>query len=319
MTAVNLRSVDLNLLVVLDALLEERSATRAAARLHVTQSAVSNALARLRSLFDDPLLVRTPHGFTLTARATQLAPELSRLLHQTSSLLAPAAQAAPDRTFTIACTDAVGVVLLPALLPRLGSRRLRFVSLDYEIGSSGLQTGDVDLLIGLPPTTPRGCRGELVYEDALQCVVRDQHPRVRRQLTLTTYAALSHVEVALFGRADERVDRALARKGLTRTIALLVSHFSSIPVAIAASDHVAVLSERLAHAYAQPFGLRVFPPPLRLPPLKVQQYWHRRAEHDPALSELRRAIREAAHSPPATDRAQGPRSRPAARSPKPGA
>lgn len=295
----NLRNIDLNLLVVLAALLEERSATRAATRLHVTQSAVSNALRRLRSLFDDALLVRTPHGFVPTARAELLAPRLHALLAATTELLAPeSAQAPRARTFTIACTDAIGVVLLPQLLVQLSQRvpgaRLRMLALDYEVQTDGLASGEVDLLIGMPPTPPQGCRGERVYEDPLVCVMRAGHPRARGTLTAAAYAALPHVELALFGRADDRVDRALARVGLRRQIALLVGHFSSIPCAIAGSDCVAALSLRLARAYAQPYALRVFEPPVRLPQLQISQYWHRRAEHDAGLHQLREAVRAAA-------------------------
>ena len=295
MNGVNLQNVDLNLLVVLDALLRERSATRAAAQLHVTQSAVSNALRRLRSLFNEPLFVRTHEGLVPTARAERLAPQLRALLEQTSALLGPDTRAEePQRLLTIACTDAVGLTLLPRILPALSKQaRLRIVTLDYETQRDGLASGDVDLLIGIPPQTPRGCRGELAYEDRMQCIVRGGHPKVRGRLSAPQYAALPHVELALFGEPDDRVDRALARLRLRRHVALMVPHFSSIPLAVAASDCVAALSQQLIAAYAEPLRLRVLEPPVKLPKLKVSQYWHRRAEHDAVLGALRAAVRRA--------------------------
>src|ERR1700755_979952 len=116
MPAVNLGAIDLNLLVVLDAVLRERSATKAAAKLHVTQSAVSNALRRLRAIFNDALVVRTAYGFIPTPRAEALAPSLAALLRDTERLFAtPEAAQARPRTFTIACTDAIGISLIPKI------------------------------------------------------------------------------------------------------------------------------------------------------------------------------------------------------------
>jgi len=299
MSPINLRNVDLNLLVVLDAVLREHSATRAAARLHVTQSAVSNALRRLRALFGEPLFVRTHEGLVPTARAELLAPKLQALLADASALLsADALEPAARRTLTIACTDAIGLTLLPRILPQVLSRGLglRIVTLDFETQHGGLASGEVDLLIGIPPHTPPGCRGELAYEDRMRCIVRADHPDVRSKLTAAQYAALPHVELALFGEPDDRVDRALARLRLRREIALQVPHFSAIPLAVAASDCVAALSQQLIAAYAGPLRLRALEPPVRLPRLAVHQYWHKRADRDPALIALRAAVRRATAS-----------------------
>ena len=298
MTDVNLQSVDLNLLVVLDALLRERSATRAAARLHVTQSAVSNALRRLRSLFDEPLFVRSQQGLVPTARAERLAPRLRSLLQDASALVGrEAPEDAGGRLVTIACTDAVGLRLLPRIMQQLQRDvRLRVVTIDFETQRDGLASGQVDLLIGIPPATPPGCRGELAYEDRMRCIVRAGHPQARGRLSAAQYAALPHVELALFGEPDDRVDRALARLRLRRRIAVLVPHFSSIPHVVAASDCVAALSEQLIAVYAAPLGLRVLEPPVPLPRLRIHQYWHKRATHDPVIMQLRAAVRRAAEA-----------------------
>jgi DNA-binding transcriptional LysR family regulator len=298
MPPVNLGTVDLNLLVVLDAVLRERSATKAAATLHVTQSAVSNALRRLRALFDDALVVRTAFGFVLTPRAEALAPKLRALLSETEKLLAPGEGHDKPRTFTLACTDAISVSLVPGILHELGKQmplaRLRVVTIEHELLNQSLANGEVDLLIGIPPHLPAGCQGESVYEEHLVCVVRRDHSTVRTKLTLDRYASLPHVEVGLFGEPDDRVDRALSRVGRTRTIALTVPHFSSVPFAVANSDCVAALGHRIALAYARPLGLRILPPPLELPKLRIQQVWHRRMTQDAGVTTLRALVRNVA-------------------------
>jgi DNA-binding transcriptional LysR family regulator len=148
MTEINLGSLDLNLLVVLDAVLQERSATRAAARLHVTQSAISSELRRLRGVFDDPLMVRTKHGFVPTERAESLGPALERILREARALLSPIERdpARSARVFRVAATDAIGVVLLPLLLPvlrrSLPLARLHMVTLERERGDPGAPPGE---------------------------------------------------------------------------------------------------------------------------------------------------------------------------------
>jgi DNA-binding transcriptional LysR family regulator len=297
MIAVNLGNIDLNLLVVLEAVLQEQSATRAAARLHVTQSAISSALRRLRELFDDPLMLRTRHGFVPTQRALQLAPELERVLAGARALLTPADNdlASSARVFSIAATDAISVVLIPRLVPALQRSmphaRLRVVTVERELASNGLARGEVDLLIGIPPTLPSGCSGEIIYEDDIVCAVRADHPSVGKRLSLEHYVELPHAEVALFGEPDDRVDQALARVGHTRKILISVPHFSSIPFALAHSDCVAIMGRRLARVYAKPLHLRLLAPPVALAGLSVQQVWHKRSAHDPAVLRLRELLR----------------------------
>lgn len=300
-TRVNLASVDLNLLVVLDAVLDEGSATRAAARLHVTQSAVSNALKRLRELFGDPLVVRRPGGLAPTARALALAPQLQVVLEGARSLLAPDAAFDPrttTRTFTLACSDAVAVVLLRPLLAELESAmpaaRLRLVTIERLVATDGLVRGEVDLQVGIPPVLPPGCTRERLYDDPMRCIVRRDHPA--RRLTIASYAALPHVEVALFGAHDETVDRALARSGHARAVRVSVAHFSSIPLAVLATSCVATLSGRIATAFAAQLPLRVMHPPVRLPTLGIDIVSHRRSASDPGVAVLRRALIAAARS-----------------------
>lgn len=301
MRSVNLASVDLNLLVVVAAVLEERSATRGAKRLRVTQSAVSNALRRARDVFDDALVTREPHGLSPTHRGATLIGPLRAWLEDARGIIgdAPSFDASTStRTFTIACSDAVAISILGAIVRALRveapSSKLRLLTLDRLLAGDALARGDADLLVGIPPVLAPGHEAELAYRDPLACIVRKDHPRVRSRLDLRTFSDLPHVDVALFGSVDDRVDRALARRGRSRVVSIALPHFASIPIAIVETDAVATVSARLARAWVERFPIRVLKPPVPFAPIEVRQVWHRRAEADPAHAFLRRIVRDAA-------------------------
>lgn len=306
MPDVNLASVDLNLLYVLATVLEERSATRAARRLHVTQSAVSSALRRARELFRDPLVERRPHGLEPTPRALALLPSLRAWVEGTRGILAGPATFDPARsvrTFRVACTDAMAATLLRPMLRLLLERapmaRLRIVTLDRLLAEDGLARGEVDLLIGIPPVLPEEHEAELVYRDPMMCIVRLDHPQVRGRLTLDTYAALPHVDVALFDSVDDTVDRALSKHGRSRVVQVAVPHFLSVPLAVAETDCIATVSSRLARAFADRLPLRILKPPVQLEAVEVRQVWHRRSAADEGVRFLREVVRDASTARPA--------------------
>jgi len=301
MRDVNIGAVDLNLLHMLATVLEEKSATRAASRLHVTQSAVSNALRRARGIFGDQLVIRRPHGLEPSPRALTLLPALRDWVEGTRRLLAEVPVFDPGRstrTFRIACSDAIAATLLQPilrlLLGRAPATRLHMLTLDRFLAEDGLARGEVDLLIGIPPVLPDGHDAELVYRDPLECIVRAGHPAARARLSLDAFASLPHVELALFGTVDDAVDRALSKHGRSRTVQIAVPHFSSVPLALAETDCVATVSSRLARAFAERLPLRVLKPPVTLDPIEVRQVWHRRSEIDGAVRFLREVVRDAA-------------------------
>lgn len=303
MQQVNLSAIDLNLLNLVATVLEERSATRAAWRLHVTQSAVSNGLKRAREVFGDALVMREPHGLRPTPRGAELLPLLKAWLEEARRLVANAPlfdAATTTRTFTIACTDAVTIALLRPLTRLLNRHapgaRLRVLTLDRLFADDGLARGDVDLLIGIPPVLPPGHDAELVYRDPLESIVRQGHPRAGGRMSRAAWAALPHVELALFGTTDDAIDRALGAHGLSRTVKVALPHFAAIPLAVVESDGVATVSARLAKAFAQQFALRRFRPPVSLAPLEVRQVWHRRAAEDAGVLFLRQLVLRAAKS-----------------------
>lgn len=301
---VNLSSIDLNLLQVVATVLETRSATRAAAELHVTQSAVSNALKRARELFDDPLLERRRYGFEPTPRGAALLPELRAWLDAARHLIAtpaPFDPATTARTFHIACADAITQALLRPLLRLLTQRapraRLRVSSLERLIATEGLDRGEVDLLIGIPPEVALAHEAEEVYLDPMVCLVRRGHEAASAGLSLEHFAALPHVEIALFGASDDTIDRALARRGLTRQVQIALPHFSALPLALLESDGVCTLSRRLAESFAAQLPLTLVEPPLELEPLRIVQVWHRRWGGRDEVLFLRQLVLEAAQQP----------------------
>lgn len=292
-------SVDLNLLLVLDTLLEERSATRAARRLHVTQSAVSNSLAKLRRILDDPLVVRSQGRLVPTPRAVALGPALRASIEGLRAVV-EGGQFEPrttTRRFTLACTDVVTKAIGPSLVAILAERApestLRIVTVEHQIQRDGLATGDVDAMLGIPPTTPRGCSTEVAYTDEMVVIARRGHPRMRGRLTLKKYVELPHIEVALFGEPEPRVDEALAKVGARRRIVTSVPEFASIPLLVAHGDAIATTSRRLAEVFLPRLPIEMHRAPIPFAPLEVKLIWHARTDADEGARFFRDVVRRA--------------------------
>jgi DNA-binding transcriptional LysR family regulator len=203
--AMDINRLDLNLLRALDVLLDERHVTRAAARRHLTQPAVSAALARLRQAFDDPLLVRGRGGLLPTPRALVLAPQVRALMQQLAALVAAPGRfdpAAARRRFTLATTDYAQLLLAPwlaALLRQAAGLDLALVAVDAERLPAQLERGDVDLALLNLQRAPAGLRSRTAIVERFVVIGRRNHPRLRRALTLDTFCALEHVLVSRAG------------------------------------------------------------------------------------------------------------------------
>lgn len=296
----NITSVNLNHLVAFDALLAERSVTRAARRLGVTQSAVSNALRQLRLMFDDPLFSRRSAGIEPTARALALAAPIRRGLAAFGAALSPATfdPATSDRTFVIATSDYVELVLLPSLLRRLAAEapgvRLEMVPWGMHEVPSSLARGDVDLMLGYYGRLPSGHQHELLFSEEFLCVARRRHPTLSARPTLRSWTAVPHVVVSQKPGSLSGVDRALAARGLSRTVGVRVSHFSIVPQVVAQTDFTAALSRRIAEPAARALRLVTFAPPIALATSRVGQVWHERLDADAGHQWLRRSIKAVA-------------------------
>ncbi len=294
----DIRTVNLNLLVAFDALFEERSVTRAARKMGVTQSAMSNSLAQLRALFDDSLFRRVAHGIEPTARAIALAEPIRHGLHLLGRALSPVEfdPTTASRIFVLAASDYVEFVLLPRLVRRLQHDapgvRIEVRPWGLHEVPALLARGEADLMIGYYDAVPERHRQQLLFREVYRCIVRKGHPRVRRRLSVKTWLELQHVLVSQRADSPGSVDRALASRGLKRTVGVRVSHFLMVPALVAGSDMVAAVSRRIAETFARPLGLATFAPPLPLPTSRVGQVWHEQMDADPGHQWLRGLIAE---------------------------
>lgn len=294
----NLAQLDLNLLVVLDAVLHERSVTRAAKLVRKSQPAVSNALARLRETLGDPLLVRSGGTMALTPRAREIAPLVRDALAAVERAMAPPLAFQPataKQTFTFAATDYMEMVLLPPVVARVAALAPG-VTLDVRpIGETspldGVQDGTFDGALGVFMSLPPGFRKKVLAKERFQCVVRAGHPALRKgALTLEAFAKLSHVLAAPRRSGPAAVDNLLAERGLSRHIALVVSHFLVVPLVVAETNLVATLPARAAKLLAERLDLAVFDPPFPSGGFEIAHVWHERTQTSAPHAWLRKTI-----------------------------
>ncbi|MDP2310872.1 MAG: LysR family transcriptional regulator [Pseudomonadota bacterium] len=294
----NAMHLDLNLLLVLEALLEERSVTRAAARMGLTQSALSHALGRLREHIGDPLFVRGPTGMVPTPRAEALAGPV----HEALTTIRGALDSRPFDPSTargvvrLGTTDYAAFVLVPGLTARL---RAEAPGLDLHVSSipsegiTELVSGAVDVVITRPlgGDVRGGLYQQVVFEDDFLCVLRAGHPAADR-FDLDAFLAWPHVLVAPRGQTGGVVDTVLATRGLARRVAVLLPHFLVAPHIVAGSDAIVTLAARVARRLAEPLGLILRPPPLALPGFTMAMVWHERTHRDPAARWVRERVME---------------------------
>ncbi|MCG7506897.1 LysR family transcriptional regulator [Mesorhizobium retamae] len=305
MHEVDLRRIDLNLLVALEALLEEKNVTRAAQRLNMSQPAASRALARLRALFSDALLVDAPGGYILSARAEEMRPQLATLLAGVGDMLKANAfdPATATGRIRLLMPDLQAAVLAPHLLARL-TREAPLLDLDIAaLGATGfeaLEHGGADAMVALIDDAPAGIQRRRLYDEELVTLMRAQHPALGRKLTLERFLALEHIVVSVTGLGPAPVDTALARMGQTRRVKLRVPNFFAAAEIAARSDLVMTLPSSLAQAAVTLGRFVAMPPPLDLGLFTMSLAWHARQQDAPRHIWLRRTIVAAA-----TDMAAG--------------
>lgn len=292
----NLAGIDLNLLVALRALLEERHVSRAGRRVGLTQPAMSNALSRLRHLLGDELLVRTPQGMQPTPRALALAGPLQATLEQLERILGGEgfAPESSSRGFTLAMADYTALVVLPPLkrhLARLAPGiKLEIVNSIRGQGLVLVDRGLADLAIGMLPEAPSHLRRKLLYRDRLMCMGRVGHPALEQPPTLDAYAGLSHILVRVPGDQLSAVDRQLERLGRNRRIEVEVPHYLVVPPLLAATDLIATEAERLGRCFSRTLPLAFQSPPFDVGEIEISLAWHIRTDQDPGHRWLREQI-----------------------------
>lgn len=299
----DLRGVDLNLLVTLLVLLRERSVSKAAECLHLGQPAVSGALARLRELFKDDLLIRAPGSMRPTPRALELQSQLMPLLAEVQSVVLQRPQfdaSTSEHRFTIGVMDWVNAWLLPGLLARLASAaphvRLAVLATDRFRVTDMLQREEIDLAIGPFSGGPNWQRAEGLATVPYSCVARPDVIGKAGKLTLKQFAALPHVMVTYRGASRGIVDEALALRSLQRRIVCTVPNFASVPPVLKAMPAVATVPKVLADSWRREHGLATLELPIALPANQVVMVRHQSRDNDPTVRWLGDAIRSIAKS-----------------------
>lgn len=291
----NIRKLDLNLLVALDTLLDERNVTRAAARLAMSQPALSGALARLRDLLGDPLFIRAQRGLVPTPRALEMAHTVKRIVRDGQDLLRSASFAPQTATgeMSIATTDYMQTTLVAPLLAHVRRAapglRLAVRSLELSDIPSRLARGDLDLGITIPEFAPPEMQSRTLYRERYVGAARKRHPIFRGRITVEAFCRYPHaLVVPRGGPAHGPVDDALSAIGARRSVAISVPSFLILPHVLRSTDLVTVMPARLFKHMRR--DLAVFEVPLAVPEFNVIAVWHPRVQNDLRHRWLRKSL-----------------------------
>ncbi|RTQ34862.1 LysR family transcriptional regulator [Variovorax gossypii] len=293
-----LKDIDLNLLVIFQQLLVDRRVSKVASSLGLSQPGVSNALARLRKLTDDPLFLRTPNGMEPTPYAQQLAEPTARALqviHAAINSKASFDPATSKRAFTVGMTDIGEIYFLPRLMkeiarvaPNVSLSTVRNTAVNLQ---DEMEAGHVNLAIGLLPQLKAGYFQRRLFRQHYVCMFRRDHPLDgRKKVSLDDFSAADHVVVVSDGTGHGKADEFLDRKKIMRKVVLTVPHYVAVGHILHDSDLVATVPERLAQALARPFELSYVRHPAKLPEIAINLFWHGRFHKDPAIAWLRSLI-----------------------------
>ncbi|MEU5534668.1 LysR family transcriptional regulator [Streptomyces sp. NPDC020362] len=300
--------LDLNLLLALDVLLEEQSVQGAARRLHLSEPAMSRTLGRIRKALGDPVLVRAGRRMVPTPHALAVRAEVSAVVERARALFRPGRDTdlrTVERTFTILGQDMIAASLGPALFARAAREapgiRIRFLA-ESHVDVPFLREGTADLELGVIDTVAPEVHVEALAEDRMVGVVRGGHPLLEGEVTPERFAAEApHITVSRRGRLYGPVDAALAELGLERRVVGSVATFLASLFAIRDTDLVGMIGGR-TEPMVTALGLRTFPVPVPLPPLRLGMAWHPRHDGDPSHAWLRGCVRELTVPEPAAHR-----------------
>jgi DNA-binding transcriptional LysR family regulator len=292
---------DLNLLPVFMALMEERSVTRAAARLGITQPALSNALNRLRDTLKDPLFIRERYGIKPTPFAEEIGPVILETLAKLDDVILGRQHfdaGTSTRVFNIAPNSYVEIVLIPKLVARLRQLapgiKVSLAPFGADLTEAGLVSGTTDMALGRIVDPPDNLVVQHLMDDGLACVVRADHPDVGDSLSREQYEQLRHVNVLPPGRMRVGLFQALERQGLRRELAISVTHFLAVPEIIAVTDYCATLPRLICKQITKDPRLKVIESPVDLGTFPVDIAWHVRYRNDPAHQWFRQLLVETA-------------------------
>ncbi|WP_257221808.1 LysR family transcriptional regulator [Pseudomonas atacamensis] len=293
----NLRSIDLNLLVIFDALMAERHVTRAAQRIPMTQPAMSNALARLRHVFKDELFIRSGGIMEPTPRALELGEAVRQILRQTERLMSSDVgfdPATSEREFTGRMSDLTGYLLLPRILSVLSIQAphssLEVLHMSPDRSIKALETDQLDFAISMQLRHNTSICSEPLFSDQMVCVMREGNPLAEGELTLERFLRAEHLRVAMSPTDIRFVDNVLADKGFSRNVVAKVPHWLLVPPILQKSNMIAVISGKLAEKFMES-GLAIKPLPFGSEPFSWDIYWHRRNDNSAAHQWMRNLVK----------------------------
>ncbi|GAB3524478.1 LysR family transcriptional regulator [Photobacterium alginatilyticum] len=290
-----LARLDLNLLVCLHVLLEHNNVSKASEHLNLSQSAISKSLARLRELFDDPLLQRAGYGMEPTPRAKELKPMLAKLLFDIEKMTAPTTfePSQSTRSFQMAVVESIYTLLFPHFIGEVFSTAPHLTIDTCSWGSDTfgqLQRGELDFAItgkDLNPedaertlTPPKGILSAELYQDRLCCIVNSRHPVLSEKWDLEAYIAQRHIVTKYYKNERWLLDVKLAESQLERDVALFVPDFNSAAELCSHTDLILTAPSLYASHIATQLDLTVIPLPYSLPPLSYTLFWHENREND---------------------------------------
>ncbi|MBB3971847.1 LysR family transcriptional regulator [Hansschlegelia beijingensis] len=292
---------DLNLLPIFVALMEERSVTRAADRLGMTQPALSNALSRLRVMMQDQLFTRERYGVQPTPIALELAPVIAEALARLDDAVLGQQDFDPanaERLFAIAPNGYVEFAIVPAIIARLGRDapgvKLRLIPYGNDLVETGVSSGATALALGRIVDPPDNLVVTHLLDDGLACVVRTDHPEIGDRISREQFERLKHINVVPPGRMRAGLFQALSQQQLRRDVAISVTNFFAVVEMIAVTDYCATLPKLICRRVAHDRRLKVLPAPVDLGTFPVEMAWHVRYRHDAAHRWLRSLIGEVA-------------------------
>lgn len=288
---------DLNLLPIFVALMEERSVTRAAERMGMTQPALSNALSRLRLMLQDQLFVRERYGIQPTPIALELSPLIAEALAQLDDAVLGQQAFDPlhaERLFTIAPNGYVEFVLVPAIVARLEKVapgiKLRLTPYGNDLVETGVVSGTTALVLGRIVDPPDNLVVQHLMDEGLACAVRADHPGVGDVMTREQFETMKHVNIVPPGRMRAGLFQALAQQQLKRDVAISVTNFFAVAEMVAVTDYCATLPSLICRRLMHDPRLKILPAPVDLGSFPVEMAWHVRYRHDPAHRWLRALI-----------------------------
>lgn len=293
----DIRDLDLNLLVVFDAMVEHRSVTRAAETLGLSQPATSAAVARLRLLFEDPLFVKTGPAMRATPRAMDLAPAVRRVIGTVKEEILHASAFDPartDKTFHLIAPDIAEAILVPRLLERLREEapraRLKTTSMPRRAAAEALESGAAELALGyLPDLQKSGYFQQRLFRHRYVCIVRRDHPTIGERISMAQFLAAPHAVVWPDGR-EHLFESFLQTRQLQRRVVVELSHFMSLLSIVSTSDLIATIPQDLAEFFATQGNIRIIDSPIKAPEVEVHQFWHQRLHKDAANVWLRGVV-----------------------------